>query len=106
MNAIKPACLLAGGDFYNPGSMVPSMERALTEISVQKPRVAYIGTANGDNPMFYNAMKVLVRNAGAAEVFLVRLAKAGADLPSARQALNRPMPFSYPAVRFRTVCAG
>lgn len=88
MNRVKPVFLLAGGNFKHPRSMVPLMARALNECGASSPRVAYIGAASGDNPAFFLAMKALLGKAGAAEVVLVRLAKNGADLPSARQVLD------------------
>ena len=88
MNETKPIFLLAGGDFHNPKSMAPSMARALRECGRQKPRVAYLGVASGDNFIFYRAVKSLLHEAGAAEVSLVRLAKTRVDLSSAKQALE------------------
>ena len=54
MSEIKPLYLLAGGNFRNrPQSVVPLLERALKECETQKPLVAYVGTANGDNIVFF-----------------------------------------------------
>lgn len=88
MKESKPVFLLAGGDFRNPGSMVPSLERVLQECGQPKPRVAYLGVASRDNMIFYQLVKSLLKKAGAAEVFLIRLAKPKVKLSAAKQALE------------------
>lgn len=88
MNETKPLYLLAGGSFGNPRSMLPQLERALGECG-GKPRVAYIGTASGDNVLFFSMIKSLLKEAGAAQVYLVKLAKNNADVAAARQALGK-----------------
>lgn len=87
MNTIKPLYLLAGGSFTNPKSMTPYLSRALSECG-ENPSVAYIGTASGDNPIFFRMVRMLLKQAGAGEVVLVKLAKDNADIPSARQKLE------------------
>jgi cyanophycinase len=88
MSERKPLYLLAGGNFGNTRSMIPSLARALGECG-EKPRVAYIGTASGDNVIFFTMLRSLLKEAGAAQVALVRLAKNKADITAARQALER-----------------
>ena len=88
MNEIKPIFLLAGGNFHTPNSMVPSIARALKECGLEKPRVAYLGVASGDNLFFYGAIKSLLHEAEAGEVFLLRLAKTRVDLASVKRALE------------------
>jgi len=56
--------------------------------STPNPRVAYIGTANGDNAAFYAMMKLMLSKAGAKKVELVRLAKAKADVSAAKAKLE------------------
>jgi len=84
----RPAFLLAGGNSSNPKSMAPSLARVLQECGVQKPRVAYLGVASGDNLIFFRLVKSLLKTAGAGEVFLLRLAKPRVDLSAARQAIE------------------
>ncbi|MGE5496145.1 MAG: Type 1 glutamine amidotransferase-like domain-containing protein [Burkholderiales bacterium] len=88
MSETKPLYLLAGGNFGNPRSMLPLLKRALAECG-DKPRVAYIGTASGDNVIFFCMMRSLLKEAGAAKTYLVKLAKNNIDLPAARRALER-----------------
>lgn len=87
MNAIKPLYLLAGGNLTDPGSMAPYLSRALKECG-DNPKVAYIGTASGDNPIFFRMIKVLLKRAGAGEVSLAKLAKDNADISSAKSMLE------------------
>ncbi len=88
MNRTKPIFLLAGGRPRNPENMVSSMARALKECGQQEPRVACLGVANGDNEVFYRNIKSLLQEAGAGDVFLLRLAKTRVDLSAAKQALE------------------
>jgi peptidase E len=88
MKEPKPVFLLAGGNHRHPQSMIPSLTRVIKECGQQKPRVAYLGVASGDNLIFYRIIKSLLKTAGAAEVFLVRLAKSRVNLTAARQALE------------------
>ncbi len=87
MNKIMPLYLLAGGSFTNPKSVIPFLSRALKECG-DSPRVAYIGAASGDNPIFFRMVKALLKQAGAVEVALVRLAKNNADIAAAERALE------------------
>lgn len=88
MSLIKPLFLLAGGEPRSPESMVPSLTWALRECAGERPRVAYLGTASGDNLFFFKRMQSLLQKAGAGEVFLVPLAKRNANPAAARQALE------------------
>ena len=88
MSETKPLYLLAGGNFGNTRSMLPLLKRALGECG-DKPHVAYIGTASGDNVIFFSMMRSLLKEAGAAKTYLVKLAKNNIDLSAAQQALER-----------------
>ena len=88
MKKSTPVFLLAGGNFRNPKSMMPSLANVLQECGRQKPRIAYLGVASRDNVIFYQLIKSLLKTAGAAEVFLLRLAKPRVDLSAAKQALE------------------
>jgi peptidase E len=84
----RPAILMAGGRPRDPSSMIRALARALGESGVRKPKVAYIGTASGDNIVFFNAIKAMLKKAGAGDVALVRLAKEAADIDAAKMALE------------------
>ena len=81
-----PALLLAGGRPRDPSAMARMMARRLG--GTKKPRVAYIGTANGDNRVFFQMMKSMLTQAGAGKVDFLRLAKAKPDLQAVREALS------------------
>ena len=68
MSDTKPVFLLAGGGSRDPANMVNAFARVLQECKKQNPRVAYLGVANKDNAVFFNAIKSLLKEAGAAEV--------------------------------------
>ncbi len=87
MSCLKPLFLLAGGSFGNTKAMLPLLSRALNECG-HKPRIAYIGTASGDNKIFYMMIRSLLKEAGAADVNLVRLAKTKPDLAAAKRTLE------------------
>ena len=80
-----PAVLLAGGRQRDPAAWVRMGSRAFE--GLQKPLVAYIGTANGDSRVFFQMMKVLLLKAGAGKVIFVRLAKKTPDLDAAKASL-------------------
>ncbi|MGE5580669.1 MAG: Type 1 glutamine amidotransferase-like domain-containing protein [Bacillota bacterium] len=88
MSRLKSLFLLAGGRPRDPKTMVSLTARALKECDSPAPRVAYIGTANGDSVPFYLSMKALLREAGAGEVTMVHLAGTGVDLAAAKKALE------------------
>ena len=58
------------------------------ECGKDKPRIAYIGTASKDNVVFFTALKALLKDAGAGEVTLIRLAKKKVDVAAAKKALS------------------
>jgi peptidase E len=87
MADVKPLYLLAGGGPQRAEREARHIARALSE-SGDRPRVAYIGAASGDSILFYKFMKAILHKAGAAEVDLVRLAGARADIPAAKRLLS------------------
>lgn len=89
MSTLKPLFLIAGGRPRDPKALVSLTARALRECDRKGPRVAYVGTANGDNMAFYMSIKALLHEAGAGEVSFPRLARAKVDLAAAKQALER-----------------
>ena len=88
-----PAFLLAGGMPRNPVSVTGLVSPMVTMLSrayggIEKPQVAYIGTANGDNPAFFQMMKHMLIKAGADKLVFVHLAKKKPDLDAAKKALT------------------
>ena len=84
--AESPAFLLSGGRPRNEKSMSAMMAAAFGK--TPEPRVAYIGTANGDNLAFYTMMKAILHSAGAKKTDFVRLAKEKANIEKAKATLE------------------
>ena len=85
-SAETPAYLLAGGRSGDESSMTRMLAQAFGK--TPKPRIAYIGTANGDNPAFFAMMKLMLMKAGAKKIDLLRLAKEKADIDKAKTILD------------------
>ncbi|MCL2479968.1 MAG: Type 1 glutamine amidotransferase-like domain-containing protein [Treponema sp.] len=86
MSQQVPAMMIAGGRPRDPTAMARMMAQALA--GVHEPEVAYIGTANNDNPAFFQMMKATLKNAGAADVVPVKLAKKNPDVEKSRKILE------------------
>ena len=85
MSKEVPAILVAGGRPRDPAAMARMMSHAFE--GMEKPLVAYIGTANNDSPVFFQMMKAILKKAGANKVTFVRLAKKNPDLDAAKNVL-------------------
>ena len=81
-----PAFLLAGGRPSDGDAMARMLAHAYGQ--TPNPQVAYIGTANKDNPAFFAMMKAMLTKAGARKVVHVKLAKEKADVAKAKAALE------------------
>ena len=81
-----PALMVAGGWPIDPAATANMMSHAFR--GIEKPLVAYIGTANKDNPVFFQFMKSLLKKAGAKKVSFLRLAKKHPNLKAARDTLS------------------
>lgn len=81
-----PAFLLAGGRPRNEESMSQMLSKAFGR--TPNPRVAYIGTANGDNAAFFAMMKLMLNRAGAKKVDFARIAREKADVVKVKSMLE------------------
>ena len=81
-----PAILLAGGRPRNPSAMARMMAGAFR--GPRRPIAAYIGAANGDDPLFFEMMQALLLEAGAADVVFARLAEENPDIDAVKKALG------------------
>jgi peptidase E len=88
MTDMKPLFLLAGGGPQRPEKEALFIARALNECGCAEPKVAYIGTASSDSVLFFKFMKAVLQKAGAADIKMVKLAKAKTDLSAARKTLE------------------
>jgi len=78
--------LFAGGRPRDPLAMARMMSGAFD--GIDKPVAAYIGTANGDNPVSFEATKLTLTQAGADKVVFIRLAKNKVNVPAAKKSLE------------------
>ncbi len=81
--------LLAGNPYARGGKPDPAMQAFFREVGKPRPRVAYIGTASGDDRAFFEAMRTRLLLCGAGDVELAPLCSADADLAAARRVLSR-----------------
>ena len=88
MNSRKPIYLMAGGEFRQPSRMIPRIQAILAATGRNRPRVAYIGTANRDDASFYSFASDLIRKAGARYVPHVLLSAPKSGLAGARSLLD------------------
>jgi peptidase E len=88
MKKITPVYLLAGGNWRKPGALLPVLKEVMRAVGKEQPQVAYIGTANGDDPSFFDFADNYFINAGASKVEQVFLADRYADVKSAKSALS------------------
>ena len=71
--------LLAGNPYARGGKSDPAMRAFFEEIGKPKPRVAYIGTASGDDRSFFEIMRRALKASGAGEVELAPLCGTSRD---------------------------
>jgi peptidase E len=89
MKKIKPVYLLAGGNWRKTGALLPVLKEVIKATGKDKPIVAYIGTANGDDPSFFEFADNYFVSAGASKVEQVFLADKYADVKTAKSVLSK-----------------
>ena len=80
------AILIAGRKPLNPRAMAAMMSRSFT--GIEKPKVLYIGAANGDSPLFFKLMKSVLKRAGADKITFLRLAREKINIDAAKEAIS------------------
>lgn len=88
MKKKKNIFLLAGGNWRKPSSLTPLFSKILSETGKEKPLIAYIGTANGDDRSFFIFANSILKKAGAGDVAQLFLAKNTVDLVSIKTILQ------------------
>ncbi len=84
-----PVVLIAGGRRSAAGrGPDPLMREALRMAAIDKPDVAYIGAASGDNPEFRAMMAKLLQKAGAGKIIPAALCGARSDPRKSMQAME------------------
>jgi dipeptidase E len=84
-----PLYLLAGGrSKAHSKSNELLIRMAVQSAGVPSPRVAYVGSASGDNPLFFGMMKQFLAKAGSGRVELARSCSRKADMARFRAAVE------------------
>lgn len=81
--------LSAGNPHSRSGRSDPAMQAFIKDVGKKRPRVAYLGTASGDDREFFESMRARLLACGAGEVELMPLCGAAADGAAARRVLAR-----------------
>ena len=82
-----PAILIAGGQPFDDKAFKAIIAPELNKFP--NPRIAYIGTANGDREGFFDMIYAMFKRAGAQRMDFLRLAREDADIAGAAEALIR-----------------
>jgi hypothetical protein len=85
---MKTVFLMAGGNWRNRREPDPGLIAALKEVGRQTPSIAYVGTANNDDPSFLKWFTALALEAGAGRVKLAPLAGRRSDPAEALRVLD------------------
>ena len=80
--------MITGGIPGSVKQLTEDFRVSLAAAGTPKPRVAYIGAANNDNPVFFQAMKIPMMNAGAGAVTMAPLARKNAGADKAKRVLD------------------
>lgn len=89
MSAASADIVLMAGDPGRRGaSRDPLLAAILGQLGLRRPEVAYVGSASGDNRVFFLWIASLLKKAGAGSVRLAALASRRADPAKARSQLE------------------
>ena len=88
MSTQKPVYLMAGGRKEGLRSTSRIMRSIIKDIGKEKPVIAYIGVASGDNWGFYQMISGMIKKATPCQVKRVLIAHKKADLDKARTTLQ------------------
>jgi peptidase E len=80
----RPVYLLSGDSHHHRKTRDPLIREMLHETGLERPSVAYVGTASNDDPGLFGVLKTLFERTGAGEVKMVPLAGHHADPRKAR----------------------
>jgi peptidase E len=87
MSMQKPIYLMAGGRREGLRTISLVMRAITQDIGRQKPEIAYVGVASGDNWGFYKMISTMIQGACSCHVNRVLIAHKKANLDKARKAL-------------------
>ena len=84
----RPVYLIPGGPPPDIKRMKQDFRTVMEHCGKPYPKIAYVGTANNDNKIFFRFIKGTMVKAGAGEVTLVPIANKSADPQTARRILS------------------
>ena len=87
-NNTKPVFLFAGGRHSRSNKPDPLLQAVFREFGIASPKVAYSGTASGDDRSFFSFISGSFTAAGAGKVTHALIAPDGADLKKAQKILD------------------
>ena len=70
MSGRKPLYLLSGCSYHHRKARDPLLQEVFRETGKERPSVAYVGTASGDDPAFFRMLTTLFQRSGAGPVEL------------------------------------
>lgn len=85
---MKPVYLLSGNSQHHRKTRDPLIREMFRETGKDRPVVAYIGAANGDDLGFFRVLRRLFERTGAGSVELAALSAPGADVSRARRLIE------------------
>jgi peptidase E len=85
---MKPVYLLAGGRARNNQTPNPLIQIALKEAGKERPSLAYIGTASGDDRSFFDRITQMFGECGAGKVTHALIVPKEANLKEARAVIQ------------------
>ena len=83
----KAIYLIPGGRPPDMNRMIEDYRTIYTTLGKPNPKIAYVGTANNDNKIFFKVMKRPLVKAGAREVTMAPIAGKHLDVSSAKRVL-------------------
>ena len=88
MSMLKPVYLMAGGRSANPRSTSLMIRSVYKDTGQEKPTIAYVGVASGDDWSFYLMISRMLKEAGDCRVVRILIAPKKADISKARETLQ------------------
>jgi peptidase E len=84
----KPVFLIAGSRGLRRKGPDPTLVATFREFAIEKPTIAYVGVASGDNRAFFYMIAAFFKEAGAGDIKRVLIAPKKADLDKAKKQLE------------------
>lgn len=86
--SVKPIFLLSGGGPGDTRQLIEDYREVFAVFGTPSPKIAYVGTANNDNKLFFQFMKKPLIKAGAAEVKLAPISGKSINTDKVKKLLS------------------